>query len=537
MSGKYSFSGLPPGAYQASAQQTNYDLQWFDHKTTIETADTIKLSMEENRTGIDFDLSRGVGIYGFIDDAMTGYGIPGVEVRVASNGGYNAIVYSDYDGAYGAMLPAGSYTICILVRNGTYACRYYYNSAGPVVCEKDAEPVTIMPDAYRRADFHIQADKRDFVSTRSNLGVTMTNRGVLGEYSDTTKPSCRWTCGEGKDYLFEGDLWVGASFAGTKRLFGDMYVVNGGAWRAATNFTETSMADHQSVETYFYNADYTMSPPMVCTLVNQGLESWPNTDFVLVRYSLFVDDAGVSSVPRISDVNAGLFLDFDVSRGAQHDLVGIDTTLRMIYVYDGTGEDSTYIGVCALGPSPTRLNWWMADNDTMYRTESQKEMGLLTNVGSSVPDIQADYRVLVSTGPFELKPGDSVALPLALVVGKGKAGIRAAAQNAKEKYNSTMTEVNTRAFVGPPTAFALYQNYPNPFNPSTNIMFDLPRSSHVTVKVYNVIGQEVCTVVDDVRPAGHYSMQWSGASLASGVYFCTLQTDSFAQTRKMLLMK
>ncbi len=83
----------------------------------------------------------------------------------------------------------------------------------------------------------------------------------------------------------------------------------------------------------------------------------------------------------------------------------------------------------------------------------------------------------------------------------------------------------------------LYRNYPNPFNPSTTIRFDLSKASVVTLKIYNVLGEEVTTLVSDRLSAGSYSYEWDASSLASGVYIYRLDAKGFFQTRKMILMK
>ena len=88
-----------------------------------------------------------------------------------------------------------------------------------------------------------------------------------------------------------------------------------------------------------------------------------------------------------------------------------------------------------------------------------------------------------------------------------------------------------------PREYALHQNYPNPFNPSTTIRYDLPKASHVTLKVYSVLGQEVAVLVDVDRPAGAYSVQFGTGRLASGVYFYRMLAGTFAQTKKLVLMK
>ena len=88
-----------------------------------------------------------------------------------------------------------------------------------------------------------------------------------------------------------------------------------------------------------------------------------------------------------------------------------------------------------------------------------------------------------------------------------------------------------------PKSFAMDQNYPNPFNPTTNIGYAVPKESHVTIVLYNVIGQKVATLVDEVKPAGFYSARVNGASLASGMYIYRMSAGTFSSIKKMMLVK
>lgn len=88
-----------------------------------------------------------------------------------------------------------------------------------------------------------------------------------------------------------------------------------------------------------------------------------------------------------------------------------------------------------------------------------------------------------------------------------------------------------------PTSFSLEQNYPNPFNPTTTIQFSLPQAGNVTLKVYNLLGEEVRTLFEDYKQAGKHSVQFNANNLASGIYFYRLQTGSFIETKKMILLR
>jgi hypothetical protein len=93
-----------------------------------------------------------------------------------------------------------------------------------------------------------------------------------------------------------------------------------------------------------------------------------------------------------------------------------------------------------------------------------------------------------------------------------------------------------------PKEFALRQNYPNPFNPTTTLRYELPRTAHVLLRVYNVLGQEVATLVDEEQNAGYYSVIWnsstrSGGLASSGVYFCAISAGNFNKVIKMVVLK
>ena len=93
-----------------------------------------------------------------------------------------------------------------------------------------------------------------------------------------------------------------------------------------------------------------------------------------------------------------------------------------------------------------------------------------------------------------------------------------------------------------PTAYALNQNYPNPFNPTTTIKFALPEATNVSLDIYNVLGQKVRTLVSEPLAANNYEIEWdgqndAGSNVASGIYFYKLQTDTFVNTKKMILSR
>jgi hypothetical protein len=97
--------------------------------------------------------------------------------------------------------------------------------------------------------------------------------------------------------------------------------------------------------------------------------------------------------------------------------------------------------------------------------------------------------------------------------------------------------VDERGTSGIPATFELSQNYPNPFNPTTTIQYSLPRAGHVSLKVYNLIGQQVAVLVDQMEEAGYKSVAFNASNLSSGTYVIELRSGSLVTSKKLLLLK
>ena len=85
--------------------------------------------------------------------------------------------------------------------------------------------------------------------------------------------------------------------------------------------------------------------------------------------------------------------------------------------------------------------------------------------------------------------------------------------------------------------FYLSQNYPNPFNPMTNIQFEIPDLEKVTLKIYDILGREISTLINEEKKTGIYRIKFDGTDLPSGIYFYQLKAGMFTQTKKMILLK
>jgi hypothetical protein len=148
---------------------------------------------------------------------------------------------------------------------------------------------------------------------------------------------------------------------------------------------------------------------------------------------------------------------------------------------------------------------------------------------------------ITKSGPFNMAPGDSVAIALAIAIGSNTSDLFENALRARGQYNLA-TDITDEGEGNLPGGFALYQNYPNPFNPSTTISFVLDKKQEIELAIYNLLGQKVKTLYSGLVSAGTHRMEWdasdeAGHKVSSGIYFYRLIAEAQVASRKMTLLK
>ncbi len=162
-----------------------------------------------------------------------------------------------------------------------------------------------------------------------------------------------------------------------------------------------------------------------------------------------------------------------------------------------------------------------------------------------------DRRYHVPTGPFNMEPGDTQEVCIAIFMALGTDNInsitelRDLAAHIQEFYNTELVEIlNTKETIAP-IGYQLFQNYPNPFNAKTIIKYEVPENSIVDIRIYDILGREVKTLVNNEQKVRwKYKVEFDGSALASGVYFYRIKADpssgsgqAFIETKKMVLLK
>lgn len=192
---------------------------------------------------------------------------------------------------------------------------------------------------------------------------------------------------------------------------------------------------------------------------------------------------------------------------------------------------------CYTGDPETAVGW------TEYTGLIKNCGGILT--GNVEPSPPGDRTYVLSMGRdnFTFNPGDTQVVVMAQMIAKGsnnKNSVTKLKQLSDNVYNSFKggnISIGINQISQIANSFMLYQNYPNPFNPVTAIKFQIPENTFTSLKIYDVVGKEISTIVNEYLSRGEYEYLWNANSFPSGIYFYRLETESYTQTRKMILVK
>uniref|UniRef100_A0A832G850 T9SS type A sorting domain-containing protein n=1 Tax=Ignavibacterium album TaxID=591197 RepID=A0A832G850_9BACT len=169
-----------------------------------------------------------------------------------------------------------------------------------------------------------------------------------------------------------------------------------------------------------------------------------------------------------------------------------------------------------------------------YQWLSYNSFDTLFITNPSDPNVDAPA-IIPAFNQRTINSNDSTVIYVAIGFGEQESEMLTALANAQQLYD-TLTSVIEEKFEIV-YDFRLNQNYPNPFNPNTIISWNVPFDSYQTLKVYDVLGNEVASLVNEYRTAGSYSINFNASNLSSGVYYYKLTAGKFSETKKMILMR
>lgn len=373
-------------------------------------------------------------------------------------------------------------------------------------------------------------------------------------------------------------------FPGTSRVRMEQTIINNGSkdtnW-GMWSIVQTIVNHTNKTDTANYWAYFPINPHSVYgtsgVKPDYASKAWKGAvtpgvygvQFVADNKKIFADpDKGWIAYTSLSDtvVFARTFLIFE---GMNYPDGGARTT---VYVSGSSPTDPLYMEVEVKSPVVALAanggsysfteNWWAAkvrapvlDVDSVGVIANRLSYNAATHSLSAIYGIfyQGTAKIafidaqgqLTEGQPHPVSPLAEFQLQDSLTIPSGANRVEVRIYNTKDELIGVLERTDVSALLTGiknvtsklPSKFYLEQNYPNPFNPSTAISYQLPVTSDVTLKVYDILGKEVATLVDEVKSAGSYEVKFNASKLSSGVYFYKMEAGGYTATKKLTLMK
>jgi len=302
------------------------------------------------------------------------------------------------------------------------------------------------------------------------------------------------------------------------------------------------------VETFCRYADDRAANPLGI-VVEQRTANFTNSAdarYVIIEYVI-----SNKSVTPINGAYVGIYCDWDFPWGGRYqggsDRTGFSREYGLGYQYQSGPVINSFRGTAVLNPEGVHTFYAIRNSGTVYDdsgslvTEPRKYEFLTHGLVDTASYDAYDQSYCIATGPFNIAPGASDTACFVMMGGRDVGALQSAVLSARARYRQA-TPVDDNGEPNLPSAFELQQNFPNPFNPETVISYTLQHVGQVSVTVYNLLGRQIATLVDERQNAGTYSLTWDGRDhdgrpVASGVYFYQLKAGNIAQTKKMILLK
>jgi serine protease len=367
------------------------------------------------------------------------------------------------------------------------------------------------------------------------IQLTLTNNGRLGFYDFPDNKLGVGFIFNGVNHLFEGGLIIGRSATQVVDVVRDPTGVQDGDFISRNFYTlqTPGVVSDQDGLTMF--TDSAAAPANQIGL-QVKMHSYAYSDPSDSKYVIIQYDLANTTTSVLTNVYAGVFLDWDLGTVTAN-YSKYDSSRSLGYAYDGDPVGTrVYAGIRALDSA---ASFRSLVNNTSIVLSREGKWDWISNGFLSADAGPADIHHVISSGPFTINPGATKKVGFALVAGDSSlANIQKNADAAKAKWIAINKVVGIMDNPGSiPLTSSLSQNYPNPFNPSTSFKFQVSSFGLVTLRIYDVLGREISTLVNEMRPAGVYTIRWDASLLPSGVYFYRLRAGDFVGTKKMVFAK
>lgn len=273
-----------------------------------------------------------------------------------------------------------------------------------------------------------------------------------------------------------------------------------------------------------YDNSYSSLPPDV--IVKLNAYGWNNGGYVIVKFNIKNDEAaamnaiaGLDIIPYIDEVDGHDSVSYDAGKGVIRIHRGLDTNIGLKLL---SASLSSLYSFEYYEDYSVDADYWT------WMTYGQLQPLYASNTADGSVSITAQDAVA-------LESGASFDVYYALAVGDDELAMLANISAAEDKYQSLFASVQDP--VSGANELNLRKNYPNPFNQSTTIKYQLPTSGFVSLKIYDLLGNEAATLVNSKQSAGLHTLDFNAKDLSSGAYYYTLRFNNQVKTNKMFLVK
>lgn len=407
-----------------------------------------------------------------------------------------------------------------------YILRFYVDISSGSYSDRDLFTLTVNPPAFVN---HNTGTVQTSITMEGNIGFTD---------SDGT-PGVGFVH-DGSNYLFEGGLMIGNAVTKVSDCVRGVNVqVQDEDFRAGSGEVLAIVSPGQiaNEEGSILLVDSSAVNPLGITVLQETYaDNRPEyQDFVIFKYTIVNNNS-----TTLSNVYAGLFFDWDISTSF-NDYAEYDASRKMGYAMNAA-TSANKIAATRLLTNNAGVSYRAIDNPAeLYDGFSNSEKWSFLSGGIQTQSLsEVDISTMLSEGPLTIPANGSVVVAFAVIGAGSVAELQTSADKAQFYWeNPTAIEPIDNAVV---EGFDLKQNYPNPFNPTTNIGFQIADRGFTELKIYDILGREVKTLVSEELSPGTYEIQWDGrnefgATVSSGVYIYRLTAGNTTLSRKMLLMR